>query len=266
MVICSYTFRWSDYKTPADAEMTARWFATWVRVSGAQLSCHVSDDGPVVTTQPRDEYREFSRSLRERASGGEKLPTVVPGPLREHAEKGYAPEDVAPQRADEGFMVDPSTIDWDAIDTSAWRQPPKETQHWQPTDPAHLAALLSTEQATNAIRMIANPGLLFTACKLLGQVGMRKPLFRSPERHIYDSVLSNATAMQVILQYALLCGAPRAGGRYPFWDGRGDFLGWQRGAHIADFKSGGKEDSLLIIKLNHAEEIIAPLLQPLPSD
>jgi hypothetical protein len=147
MVICSYTFRWTDYKTPADAEMTARWFATWVRLSGAELNCHTSDDGPVVTTQPRDEYREFSRSLRERASAGEKLPTVVPGPLREHAEKGHAPEDVAPRRADEGFLVDPSSIDWNTIDTSAWRQEAKETQEWQSTNPAQLAALLSTEQA-----------------------------------------------------------------------------------------------------------------------
>jgi hypothetical protein len=141
----------------------------------------------------------------------------------------------------------------------------KQTQTWQPTNPAEMAALLSTEQATNAIRMIANPRLLFTGCKLLGRVGMHKPLFRSPDRFIYDAVLSNATAMQVVLEYALLCGAPRAAGKYPFWDGWGRFLGWQRGADIADFKSGGKQDSLLIIKLNDAEAIIASLLQP-PSD
>jgi len=215
-----------------------------------------------VNTQRREEYSEFSRSLRDRAQGGEKLPSIVPPALRGHAEKGYVPEDVAPPKTDEGFLVDPSSINWDAIETSGWEEQPKK-EDWLPTNPAQLAALLSTEQSTNTIRMVANPRLLFTACSLLRQVGMRKPLLRSPERHIYDSVLSNTTAMQIILQYALLCGAPRAA-RYPFWDGWGRFLGWQPGAQIADFKSGGKEDSLLIIKLNHAEEIIAPLLQPPP--
>ena len=113
-----------------------------------------------------------------------------------------------------------------------------------------MAALLSTKQATNTIRMIANPRLLYTSCKLFRRVGMHKPLFRSPDRFIYEAILSNATAMQIMLEYALLCGAPRGTFKYPFWDGWGRFLGWQRGFEIADFKSGGKQDSPLIIKLN----------------
>src|SRR5204862_861678 len=101
--------------------------------------CHTSSEGPEVTTEPRDEYREFSRSLRERASSGEILPTVVPPPLQGHAEKGYAPEDVAPPKADEGFLVDPSSIDWDAIDASAWDNLPQVLR----TKANPVAALLS---------------------------------------------------------------------------------------------------------------------------
>jgi hypothetical protein len=264
MIIESYTFRWVDYKSPADAELTARWFAAWVRLrDGGRITCHPSIEGPIVTTQSCGEYYDFNRSLWHRAQAGEKLPTIVPPPLGSYAEKGYMPEDVAAPKADEGFIVGPSSIDIDGIALA--RLPPDRPQEWQPTNPAQLAARLSTKQAINKIRMIANTRFLYTACSLLRQVGMRKPLLCSPERHIYDSVLSNATAMQVMLQYTLLCGAPR-GALYPFWDGWGRFLGWQRGAEIANFKSGGKQDSLLIIWLDKAEEIIASLLEPLPSN
>jgi hypothetical protein len=243
VIIETPKFRFEDYQSPADAELTARWFAAWVRLRGRDRDpkCYRSADGVEVYSSGGDsEPALFFVSLCERARAGEKLPTVVPPPLREYAEKGYAPEDVAPLKIGEA----------------------SHAQRWRPTNPATIAALLSTEHATNAIRMIANPRLLFTACKLLRRVGMHKPLFRVPDRYIYGAVLSNATAMQVMLEYSLLCGAPSAEWNYPFWDGWGRFLGWQRGAAIADFKSGGKQDSLLIIKLNAAEDMIAPLLQP----
>ena len=73
-----------------------------------------------------------------------------------------------------------------------------------------MAAVLSSEQATNVIRMIANPRLLFTGCKLLRRVGMHKPLFRSPDRFIYDAVLSNTTAMQVVLECVVERCSPRS--------------------------------------------------------
>ena len=104
MIICSYTFPWTHYKTPQDADLTARWFATWVRLNKAELTCRTSEDGPVVTTSPRDEYRDFTRSLRERAVAGEKLSVAVPPPLQSAAAAGQLPEQVAPVREDEGFV------------------------------------------------------------------------------------------------------------------------------------------------------------------
>ena len=76
MIICSYTFRWADYKTPADAELTARWFAAWVRLRQPIVKGHLSDEGIVVPVEQREEYSDFVRSLRARAERGEKLPPV----------------------------------------------------------------------------------------------------------------------------------------------------------------------------------------------
>jgi hypothetical protein len=105
MLLCSYTFRWSHFKTRGDAELTARWFAAWIRMNREQLTCHASEQGPEVTASPRPEYDDFTRSLRERGSAGEKLSAAVPAPLQSAAAAGRLPEDVAPVRPDEGFLL-----------------------------------------------------------------------------------------------------------------------------------------------------------------
>ncbi|MEY2605925.1 MAG: hypothetical protein QOH31_3741, partial [Verrucomicrobiota bacterium] len=45
MVLCSYTFRWADYKRRQDADLTARWFAAWIRFNKEELTCRTSDEG-----------------------------------------------------------------------------------------------------------------------------------------------------------------------------------------------------------------------------
>jgi len=73
-----------------------------------ELTCRTSEHGPEVTACPRPEYDDFTRSLRERAVAGEKLSAAIPSPLQGVAAAGRLPEEVAPVRADEGFILDPS--------------------------------------------------------------------------------------------------------------------------------------------------------------
>src|SRR4051794_26962564 len=80
-------------------------------------------------------------------------------------------------------IIDPNSIDWERdIDMSAC---------FSGNPPAIARNLVIVEQTIpGTVRMLANPRLLGTSCAMLKQVGIKKPFFKGPSQHIYDSVLS----------------------------------------------------------------------------
>jgi len=75
---------------------------------------------------------------------------------------------------------------------------------------AHLLSGIEREHP-GTLRMSANIPLLGRSMQLVASVGMRKPLFKSQATHLYDSVLSNSSALEALLKYSVLCGNSRQG-------------------------------------------------------
>lgn len=226
MLICSYTFRWSYFKTREHADLTARWFATWIRLNNDNLTYSTSDDGPVVTISPRQQYDDFVQSLRDRALAGERLSVVVPPSLQSAAAAGQLPEEVAPVKNDEGFLLDPSEIDWDKIDTSAWdstpvpRKPPSPA--WQPQPSAIVDRIIAYAGShPNGIPFhVLQEKELLTA---LRNCNMTKKFLEKTQAFFQRVIFGSWPALATILPYVLLS-IRLSDGSKAYWNGTGFFF------------------------------------------
>lgn len=185
MLLSPYEFPWSDYKTKTDGELTARWFAAWVRQTNrTEIKYDVGQSGPVVTTCPKKEFDDFVAQLRSRAKLEGKLSTVVPPLFREHAQRGLLPEQVIPPASEEGFLIDPGTIDWNAVDIS-WEAKPK----WGGPYAGQVIIRASEYYRLPFARfsLLDKQGAL----EFLDQIGYKKPFY-----------IPTSTAMAMIFQQA----------------------------------------------------------------
>ena len=166
-------------------------------------------------------------------------------------------------------IVGSATIDWSRVgvgssDVQHVRQPiPRYAWGQTKTDATSLMkiarALVAQEQSSpNTIRLVANPRFLFTAQRLLKNIGISKRLFKNPSQHIYDSITTNVSAMEAFLRYAVLIGYPE-GKAYPCWNGYGELSPARSSATLREFRNDG-ETVLLLILLGAAEELIRPFL------
>ncbi|HEX4084327.1 MAG TPA: hypothetical protein VHY22_05415, partial [Chthoniobacteraceae bacterium] len=118
-------------------------------------------------------------------------------------------------------------------------------------------------QMLGSMRMKTNRLLIKYTLSALESVGIKKPLLKGADQHIYDTMVSNETALETLLRATLLIGNDRKG-KYPCWSGRGKYVGWQGMLQRDDFTVANKERCVLVILLTSLEPLMATFLEPLP--
>jgi hypothetical protein len=190
--------------------------------------------------------------------------------LQNAAAAGQLPEQVAPVRPDEGFIVDPSEVDWDNIDTSGWQDTLARVEPtapvWQPRPSAivdQIIAYARSHQHTIPVRIRASRERELLAA--LRECRAKKRLFESTDRFVHRAILGSWPVMAAILPFTSFSIRLRDESKV-YWNG----TGWHNphGALDLSYLSAamGQEDpsALIELEIDRLFDVLQPFLQPIP--